>query len=154
MPSSDLSQTGQSGPSYAGDISPSETWKRLAQDPAARLIDVRTEAEWNFVGLPDLVSLSRQPLLCEWQRFPGGQNLDFVAQASTALAQSGHSKGAPLFFLCRSGARSKAAAIAMTAHGYGPCFNIAHGFEGGLDAKCHRGLAGGWKAEGLPWIQT
>lgn len=154
MPSSNLSQTGQSAPSYAGDISPTEAWSRLAQDPAARLIDVRTQAEWNFVGVPDLTALSRPALFCEWQYFPGGQNPDFVAQAAAAAAQSGHAKGAPLFFLCRSGGRSRSAAIAMTANGYGPCFNIADGFEGSLDAERHRGMAGGWKAEGLPWIQT
>jgi len=70
-----------------------------------------------------------------------------------ALKKTGYRPGAPLFFLCRSGARSRAAAIALTEAGYGPCFNIKDGFEGALDTKRHRGALG-WKAAGLPWLQT
>jgi rhodanese-related sulfurtransferase len=139
---------------YAGDVEPAESWERLSQDPAAQLIDVRTLAEWSFVGIPDLTPLKRQALLCQWQLFPSAANPDFVEQAKTALGGTAHRPKAPLFFLCRSGARSRAAAIAMTAAGFGPCFNIADGFEGGLDATRHRGTAGGWKASGLPWTQT
>ncbi|HEX3484805.1 MAG TPA: hypothetical protein VHT51_07070, partial [Micropepsaceae bacterium] len=70
--SSDTGSSSSMG--YAGDISPRETWERLAREGTAQLIDVRTVAEWNFVGLPDLVSLQRQALLCEWQRFPSAPN--------------------------------------------------------------------------------
>ena len=139
---------------YAGDLSPQETWERLSRDEAAQLIDVRTLAEWNFVGIPDLGPLQRQALLCEWQQFPPAANPNFVQELAEALKRSAYRSGAPLFFLCRSGGRSRAAAIAMTGAGYGPCFNIADGFEGVLDGKRHRGTAGGWKASGLPWIQT
>lgn len=141
------------GAGYAGDIDPKEVWDTISRDPGAQLIDVRTEAEWNFVGVPDLASQSRQAILCEWQRYPPGPNPQFVQQVEAALKDAGYRKGAPLYFLCRSGGRSRAAAIAMTAAGFGPCFNIADGFEGGLDAERHRGCAGGWKAEGLPWVQ-
>jgi rhodanese-related sulfurtransferase len=143
-----------SGASYAGDLSPRETWDLLAKEPNAQLIDVRTEAEWNFVGIPDLGPLRRQALLCEWQRFPPAPNPTFVKEAAQALGGTGYAKGAPLVFLCRSGARSRAAAIAMTSEGFGPCFNISDGFEGTLDGLRHRGSAAGWKAEGLPWIQS
>jgi rhodanese-related sulfurtransferase len=139
---------------YAGDVGPKETWERLKSDPLAQLIDVRTEAEWNFVGVPDLSALDRQTLLCEWQRFPSAANPNFAAEVADALKQTDYRKGAALFFLCRSGARSRAAAITMTQLGYGPCFNIADGFEGALDKARHRGSAAGWKALGLPWIQT
>ena len=71
-----------------------------------------------------------------------------------ALKRTNYRKGAPLLMICRSGARSRSAAIALTAAGYGPCFNIKDGFEGALDPERHRGSAAGWKAEGLPWIQT
>ena len=128
-----------SGSDYAGDLNSKEAWERLASDPAGQLLDVRTEAEWNFVGVPDLGPLRRQAVLCEWQRFPPAPNPGFVQEAAEALAGMGYAKGAPLFFLCRSGARSRAAAIAMTAAGYGPCFNIGDGFEGALDASRHRG---------------
>jgi rhodanese-related sulfurtransferase len=146
------SQTGS--PSYAGDVSAKEAWDALRSTAGAQLVDVRTQAEWNFVGLPDLSPLSRQAVLVEWQRFPEGSlNSDFTAEAAAAIERAGYVRGAPLYFLCRSGARSRAAAMALTAAGFGPCFNIRDGFEGGLDTNRHRG-AGGWKASGLPWVQS
>ena len=149
-------QATQAGsPSYAGDVSAKEAWEALRTTSRAQLIDVRTKAEWNFVGLPDLSPLSRQTLLIEWQRFPDGSvNPEFTAEAAAALERAGHVRDAPLYFLCRSGSRSRAAAVAMTAAGFGPCFNIRDGFEGGLDGNRHRGSAGGWKASDLPWVQS
>jgi len=117
----------------------------------AILIDCRTRAEWYYVGLPDLETLAKKPALIEWQVFPSMQpNPEFVAALSGALAD----KEAPLLFICRSGARSAAAAKAMSAAGYSTCLNVADGFEGPLDAQAKRGAAGGWKAAGLPWRQT
>lgn len=139
---------------YAGDLSPKESWNRLSTDEGAQLIDVRTAAEWNFVGIPDLVDLGREALLCEWQHFPSAPNSEFVRQVMEALKRTSYRPGAALFFLCRSGARSRAAAIALTRAGYGPCFNVSDGFEGGLDNERHRGSSGGWKASGLPWVQS
>jgi rhodanese-related sulfurtransferase len=147
------SQPDPSGSGYAGDLSPQETWDFLAREKAAQLVDVRTEAEWNFVGVPDLSGQGRQAILTEWQRYPAAPNANFMQEVEQALKRTNYQKGAPLFFLCRSGARSRAAAVAMTAAGYGPCFNIKDGFEGALDTERHRGKAAGWKAEGLPWIQ-
>jgi rhodanese-related sulfurtransferase len=115
-------------------------------------VDVRTRAEWNFVGKPDLSGLGRQAHFVEWQDFPAGTpDPGFVAKAAAALTAS---KDAPVLFLCRSGGRSRAAAIAMTAAGYSRAYNIAGGFEGDLDRDGHRGSKNGWKAAGLPWIQT
>jgi rhodanese-related sulfurtransferase len=142
------------GPSYAGDLGPGEAWERLKADPGAQLVDVRTAAEWSFVGVPDLSPLRRDALFCEWQHFPTAPNPDFCEELGHALAQAGYRTGAPIFFLCRSGARSQAAAIAMTAAGYGPCFNVRDGFEGPPDPERHRGRLAGWKAEGLPWVQA
>lgn len=138
-------------PPYAGDVSPADAWTRLKADPNARLVDVRTTAEWNFVGVPDLSPVSREVQLVEWQTYPSmGLNPDFVAQVSAAVPD----KNAPLFFLCRSGARSRAAAIAMTQAGYTQAYNVAGGFEGDLDPERHRGKRNGWKAAGLPWKQS
>jgi len=81
-------------------------------------------------------------------------NADFVAQTSGALAGAGAGSETPVLFLCRSGARSRAAAMAMTRAGFQNAFNIAGGFEGDLDAKRQRGNEKGWKAEGLPWKQS
>ncbi len=135
---------------YAGDISATEAWARLKADPKAQLVDVRTAAEWNFVGLPDLSTLGRQVHCVEWQSFPSGaRNPGFVIEASQALGD----RNAPVLLLCRSGARSRAAAIALTEAGFAQAFNIAGGFEGDMDDEGHRGNRSGWKAENLPWRQ-
>jgi rhodanese-related sulfurtransferase len=134
---------------YAGDISVQDAWDRLKT--GARLVDVRTVAEWNFVGLPDLSGLGAETHCVEWQSFPSGApNPGFVAQVESAL---GPDKAAPVLLLCRSGARSRAAAIALTRAGFAQAFNIAGGFEGDIDGQGHRGNRNGWKAEGLPWRQ-
>jgi rhodanese-related sulfurtransferase len=139
---------------YAGDIDAATAWDRLQSDPKAQLIDVRTVAEWNFVGLPDLAKLGRRVHCVEWQSFPGGgQNPGFTAEAAQALAAAGAGKGDPVLLLCRSGARSRAAAIALTAAGYEKALNVAGGFEGDVDGEGHRGNLNGWKAAGLPWRQ-
>ena len=135
---------------YAGDISATEAWDRLRDDPKAQLLDVRTVAEWNFVGLPDLSSIGRHVHCVEWQSFPSGaQNPGFVAEASKTLGDA----KAQVMVICRSGARSRAAAIALTQAGFTQAFNIAGGFEGDADAQRHRGNINGWKAGGLPWRQ-
>lgn len=149
-----VSEQRKSGAGYAGDVTPKEAFDALMRNETARLIDVRTDAEWNFVGLPDLSAAKRRPVLCQWQLFPSGSNPAFVSEAEAALKEAGYQMGAPLYFLCRSGGRSRAAAIAMTGAGHGPCFNIIDGFEGGLDGMRRRGTASGWKADGLPWTQT
>jgi rhodanese-related sulfurtransferase len=70
------------------------------------------------------------------------------------LESAGVERGAPLVFLCRSGARSRHAAVAMTSAGWAPCFNVSDGFEGPLDGSRRRGVLSGWKAGRLPWTQT
>lgn len=138
---------------YAGDVTPEEAFRVLGADPKATLVDVRTRAEWSFVGLPDLSGMGKEPMLLEWQVFPAMErNPRFADDLASALGPD--KKDVPVFFLCRSGARSRAAAIALTAAGFGRCFNIAGGFEGDLDGARHRGGRNGWKATGLPWAQS
>ena len=134
---------------YAGDVTPSDAWSAIGRDKAAQLIDVRTKPEWQFVGVPDLSSHGKKTVLLAWQDYPAMQlNPGFVE----LLARAVPDREAPLYFLCRSGARSKAAAMAATHAGYKRCYNVLDGFEGGLDPARHRGKAG-WKASGLPWLQ-
>jgi rhodanese-related sulfurtransferase len=144
-----------SRPDYAGDVTVNQAWDMLERDPKAQLVDVRTMAEWNFVGLPDLAGLGRRLHCVEWQQFPSGAlNPGFAGEVSGALTAAGADKDTPVLFLCRSGGRSRAAAIAMADAGYRNSFNVAGGFEGDLDAERHRGEHNGWKASGLPWKQT
>ncbi|HVV29094.1 MAG TPA: rhodanese-like domain-containing protein [Rhizomicrobium sp.] len=140
---------------YAGDLGAADAWQKLQSEPKAQLIDVRTIAEWNFVGVPDLSPLSRRVHCIEWQNFPTGSlNPGFVAEAVRALETAGAGKDDTIVLMCRSGARSRAAAIALTAAGYEKAFNLAGGFEGDIDAEGHRGRTNGWKAAGLPWRQS
>jgi rhodanese-related sulfurtransferase len=135
---------------YAGDVSATEAWNALERDSRSVLVDVRTDAEWTFVGVPDLSTLGRRPVLVPWQVFPSMEvNGDFAAAIRAAVPDD-----VPLYFICRSGARSRSAAIAMTAAGFSHCYNVAGGFEGDKDDHQHRGTLGGWKASGLPWIQS
>ncbi len=136
---------------YAGDLSPKDAWNLLESEPSAILVDVRTRAEWTYVGVADLSSISKKPALVEWQTFPEGQRNERFADEVDAI---GADRAAPILFLCRSGARSAAAAKLMTQKGYARCYNISEGFEGDADADRHRGRINGWKVRGLPWTQN
>jgi len=136
---------------YAGDITPQQAWDLLEENPEAVLVDVRTEAEWKYVGVPDTSSIGRQTLLIEWVSFPtGARNDNFVDQLKEAGITTGEQ---PVVFLCRSGQRSIGAAKTATAAGIGPSYNVLEGFEGPIDKQGHRG-GSGWRAHGLPWKQS
>ncbi|NEW39682.1 rhodanese-like domain-containing protein [Nocardia cyriacigeorgica] len=136
---------------YAGDITPKQAWEILRDDPRAVLVDVRTEAEWKFVGIPDTSAIDRQTVLIEWVDGTGARNTEFAQQLSTVL--DGRDPDAPVVFLCRSGQRSAHAATVATSAGIAPAYNVSEGFEGPLDEFGHRGAAG-WRADGLPWRQS
>ena len=111
---------------------------------------MRTDAEWVYVGMPDLREARLEPVLIPWQLFPSmAVNAAFVDGMRAAGIEPEHS----VYFLCRSGVRSLAAAQAAEAAGFAKIFNIADGFEGPPDGEGHRGQVAGWKADGLPWRQ-
>ncbi|WP_323120628.1 rhodanese-like domain-containing protein [Burkholderia alba] len=131
---------------YAGALSPAESFELLQLDPSARLVDVRTRAELDWVGRP-LVG-DGQYLHIEWTRYPGGvPNPDFIAQLRSAVAAD-----TPVLFLCRSAARSKLAAVAAAQAGFARAFDLLEGFEGAKDAHGHRKTVEGWCHHKLPWI--
>lgn len=138
--------------SYAGDITVEQAWELLKENPQAVLVDVRTEAEWRFVGIPDLSSLGREVVYIEWNRLSGEHNAGFVAELTDQVSTADAGAERPVMFLCRTGNRSIGAAQAATAAGITPAYNILDGFEGHLDAAGHRG-GSGWRAAGLPWRQ-
>lgn len=129
---------------YEGALLPTEALTLLQENPDARLVDVRSQAEWSWVGrIPGAIEI-------EWQSFPGMQaNPNFLEQLSRKVP-----KESPVMFICRSGVRSNQAAIAASESGYSNCFNILEGFEGEKDSSGHRGIQGGWKVAGLPWVQS
>ncbi len=142
---------------HVGDVDPNEAWQILKDSKSARLIDVRTSAEWNFVGIPDLGEMGQRPIFIEWTSLPNmSENPQFAAQLDEAL---GNEVPDTLLFLCRSGVRSLRAANLVVDHlaargETANCLNIAEGFEGDLDANAHRGSMNGWKARGLSWRQS
>lgn len=138
--------------SYAGDLTPLEAWKMLSDNPEAVLVDVRTAAEWHFVGVPDLSGLGRDVVYIEWNTVDGARNQNFVAELQDAITPAEGPGERPVVFLCRSGHRSIGAAEAATSAGITPAYNVLDGFEGHLDAEGHRGVVG-WRAIGLPWRQ-
>ena len=130
--------------SYQGALLPQEAHELLTRAPGTKLIDVRTRAEWNYVGrIPGAVEI-------EWQTYPEGRpNPAFLAELEAQV-----SKEALVMFICRSGARSHSAAEAAAAAGYTQCYNVLEGFQGDRDADKHRDSVGGWRAAGLPWYQS
>ncbi|MEE9426678.1 MAG: rhodanese-like domain-containing protein [Paracoccaceae bacterium] len=140
-----------------GEVLPTDAWNILETEKDARLIDVRTQAEWSFVGIPDLSDLGQTLLCIEWASFPEmSKNPRFADAVTKALG--GETPG-KLMFLCRSGVRSLHAASAV-ADWYDrrdqevDCLNVAGGFEGDLDAHGRRGIRNGWKQQGLAWRQS
>jgi rhodanese-related sulfurtransferase len=128
--------------SCAGAFTPAEAWSVWRQAPGAQLVDVRTRAEWNWVGrIPDAIEI-------EWQTYPGNlPNPDFLSQLKDRVDAE-----ALVMFLCRSGVRSLKAARAAASAGYAESYDILEGFEGGIDPVTgQRGKLGGWRLAGLPW---
>lgn len=137
--------------SYGGDVTAQQAWQLLRDDSTARLLDCRTNAEWNYVGVCDVSSLGHEVFYVPWQLYPGMmQNMNFVSDVKSC----GLDETMTILCLCRSGGRSRMAAMALTAAGFAKCYNVMPGFEGDLDEQGQRGRHNGWKAEGLPWTQT
>ncbi len=136
---------------HSGEVTPDEAWELLQVESRATMVDVRTEPEWMFVGLPDLSKVGRNVLRISWQIFPemivDKSFVDRVKANNCDLNDF-------IMFICRSGARSQAAAEACAEAGFKNTFNVIDGFEGDQDDKGHRGTLSGWKFSGLPWVQA
>lgn len=127
---------------YAGALLPAEAHELMKA--GAKLVDVRTKPEVLYVGrVPGAAAI-------EWQTYPGNKpNPEFLAELAAVVP-----KDQPVMFLCRSGARSHAAAQAALKAGWKEAYNILEGFEGDKDAQEHRNTVGGWRKAGLPWTQS
>src|SRR5688572_13017167 len=130
------------GLTYAGALLPAEAGELMKA--GAKLVDVRTKPELAYVGrIPGAAA-------AEWQTWPGNRpNPEFLSELAAAVP-----KETPVMFLCRSGARSNAAAEAATRAGWKEAYNILEGFEGDKDSDQHRNSVGGWRKAGLPWTQS
>lgn len=128
---------------YEGALDPQEAHQLLQFAPGARLVDVRTRAELDWVGgVPGAT-------LVEWASYPGMKpNPHFIAQLEQQV-----DKESLVIFLCRSGVRSHHAAAAATVAGYTDCYNVIGGFEGDRNSANRRNSINGWRVAGLPWEQ-
>lgn len=127
---------------YAGDI-PADTACRWWKEGGAVLVDVRTDAEREWVGfVPGAVAVA-------WKQWPGMQMNPAFDEALRAAVPA----GGKVLLLCRSGVRSIAAARRATELGF-EAYNILEGFEGDADENGQRGRKGGWRLRGLPWRQA
>lgn len=126
---------------YAGALTPKEAYEVWQLAPGAKLVDVRTRAEWDWVGrIPGAEEI-------EWISYPSNQpNSHFLAQFKHCVDPE-----SLVMFVCRSGVRSHQAACLANEAGYSACYNVLEGFEGDKDAKGQRGKTGGWRHAGLPW---
>ncbi len=129
---------------YDGALTPAEAAQLMREHPKAILIDVRSRAEWDFVGrVPGAVEI-------EWKSYPGMQpNNRFLDDLSARVP-----KDAVAMFLCRSGGRSHDTATVAARAGYAHAYNVLEGFEGDRDGSGHRNTLSGWRAAGLPWSQS
>jgi rhodanese-related sulfurtransferase len=133
------------------NLMPRAAWATMQEKSDSWLVDVRTPGEWNYVGGPDLGAIGNRLIKLSWHIWPEMKiNPDFVSLLEGERA----ARDAHLFFLCRSGGRSLAAAQAVTEAGWPHAYNILHGFEGDLDGAGRRSRINGWKYEDLPWRQT
>lgn len=129
---------------YYGALTPAEAHALLHSGSGAVLVDVRTRAEWDWVGrVPGSIEI-------EWNTYPSGQrNPRFLDELAAAVRE----RSVPVLFLCRSGGRSDGAARVAQQAGYTRAMNVLEGFEGDRDANGRRGNVGGWRRSGLPWSQ-
>ncbi|MFO1423264.1 MAG: rhodanese-like domain-containing protein [Candidatus Competibacteraceae bacterium] len=142
-------EAGATSGRFLGNVGSIQTWQALQNQPEAVLVDIRTQAEWKYVGVPDLSGLGKSLVQVEWQVFPSMErNPRFLRE----LQARGVAPGRLVYLICRSGIRSRDAAEYLAERGY-TVYNVADGFEGPLDDNGHRG-ASGWRAEGLPWTQS
>lgn len=138
-------------------ISATDAFDLLQKDKNSALVDVRTFEEFNFVGTANSTEFDGRMILAPWKLTVAMQeNPTFATNLEEMLKKlfGNKSKETQLFFICRTGGRSDAAARFCNNLGYTNCFNITGGFEGELDPSEHRGQMNGWKAEKLPWKQS
>ncbi|MFH0341537.1 MAG: rhodanese-like domain-containing protein [Chromatiales bacterium] len=139
----------------------------LVQQEGEKLlfIDVRTQPELMFVGMPTVVDANIPSLLLDYpyafdenkSAFNMEPNPDFVRAVERRLQQKRLSKDAKVLVLCRSGDRSAKAADLLTGAGFTQVYSITDGFEGDkAEAGPDKGkrVVNGWKVSGLPWSYT
>ena len=105
------------------------------------LIDVRTEEEWNNIGMPDGEGLNVPTYFLSYQI---GEHRILNENFEQEFLDLQIDKNKKILCICRSGARSLHAVEIFSNHGY-TAINISDGFEGSSVIN-----EPGWKKIGLP----
>lgn len=132
-------------------------------DANTYILDVRTDAEWRWVGHPGVngtgegtegtYSIADQTANISYKIFKRDDfivNPRFIKDVNKLFAGN---KNITIITMCRSGSRSVAAAEALEAAGYTNVYNMETGFEGDKDANKYRTI-NGWKVNGLPYTAS
>ena len=138
-------------------LTSSDAYKALQADPSIVFIDVRTQAEFSYVGHPDPVDQNipwnflTDTYNAKSGAYNGQSNKNFLKDVEALMAREGKGKDDPIFLICRSGSRSAAAVNTLTKAGYTKAYNVVDGFEGGTDKGTGHRTVEGWRHDDLPW---
>ena len=136
--------------SYKRNLLPKMAIERLQNNPQALFVDVRSKAEYKYVGYPEnsiLIPWIDDP---DWEPNPEAFS-DAVMQE---LDGRENLLNTEIILICRSGYRSNDALKCLENKGFTQVSHVASGFEGDLDENDHRGNLNGWRHDGMPWSQS
>ena len=136
--------------SYKRNLLPKMAVERLQNNPQALFVDVRSKAEYKYVGYPEnsiLIPWIDDP---DWEPNPEAFS-DLVMQELDGRENLSDTE---IILICRSGFRSNEALKCLENKGFTQVSHVASGFEGDLDENDHRGNLNGWRHDGMPWSQS
>ena len=136
--------------SYKRNLLPKMAVERLQDNPQALFVDVRSKAEYKYVGFPEnsiLIPWIDEP---DWEPNPEVFS-DLVMQE---LDGRENLLNTEIILICRSGFRSNEALKCLENKRFTQVSHVASGFEGDLDENDHRGNLNGWRHDGMPWSQS
>ena len=136
--------------SYKRNLLPKMAVERLQNNPQALFVDVRSKAEYKYVGFPEnsiLIPWIDDP---DWEPNPEAFS-DAVMQELDGRENLSDTE---IILICRSGFRSNEALKCLENKGFTQVSHVASGFEGDLDENDHRGNLNGWRHDGMPWSQS
>ena len=127
----------------------------------AFFVDVRTQAELEYVGVADPVDANIPYMIDDYSgwddkkaRYAMSPNSGFLSKMTDVISKAGLNKNSTVIVMCRSGDRSARAADLLSNAGYSKVYSVVDGFEGDQakdgDHKGQR-VVNGWKNSGLPW---
>ena len=136
--------------SYKRNLLPKMAVERLQSNSQALFVDVRSKAEYKYVGFPE------NSILIPWIDDPDWEPNPEVFSDLVMQELDGRENllNTEIILICRSGFRSNEALKCLENKGFTQVSHVASGFEGDLDENDHRGNLNGWRHDGMPWSQS